>query len=71
METIPIGISVSTPKGEIVELNQVAINMFGFSTRQEFETTPADDLYYNPDDRAHFVELHKTGLVKDFEVQMN
>ncbi len=69
-ESVPVGISVSTPDGRIIEVNPSVIKMFGFDSKEEFVSYPATDYYYDPHDRETFIELHKKGPVRDFELRV-
>ena len=70
IEAVPAGISISTPKGEILECNTQAYEIFGFNSKEELFATPFSEIYHNPKDRKKFLELHSKGLVKDFEVKL-
>jgi len=69
MESVPIGISVSTPEGDVLEVNAAGWKIFGYDSKEEFVNTPSEAHYYNPKDRERFVELHKKSLVKGLEMQ--
>ncbi|KKL58495.1 hypothetical protein LCGC14_2224800, partial [marine sediment metagenome] len=64
------GISISTPEGKFIECNSEAYKLSDCASKEEFLNTPALEHYHDPKDRARFVELHKKGLVKDFEVRL-
>ena len=69
IETTPAGISISTPKGKVIEVNPTILKLFGYS-KEEFEKLPAITFYYDKKDRERFVEeLLKKGMVADFEVK--
>jgi len=70
IESVPAGISISTPKGEVIECNTQAFKIFGYKSKEEFKATPVLDVYYDPNDRQKFLDLHSKGLVKDFEVRV-
>jgi PAS domain S-box-containing protein len=70
IEAVPAGISISTPDGEIIECNTQAFKIFGYDSKEEFFATPILEVYYDPNDRKKFIELHSKGLVKDFEVKV-
>ena len=69
MESIPIGISISTSEGDIPEVNMALWKIFGYNSKEEFTKIPGSAYYYDQKDRERFLELHKGGLVKDFEVR--
>lgn len=70
MESIPIGISVSTPEGEVLELNQACLKIFGYNSKEEMLKIPTVAHYYKPSDRERLIKLlQKNDVVRDFEVQ--
>ncbi len=69
METVPVGISISTPKGDVLEANTSLIKMFGYNSKEEFVNIPAENHYYDSKDRARFIKLMKKGVVEDFELK--
>jgi len=69
IEAVPAGISISTPEGKIIECNSTVLQYFGYNSKEKFLETPVIDLYRLPSDREKFVELLKSGLVKDFEAE--
>ncbi|MCK5672846.1 MAG: PAS domain-containing protein, partial [Spirochaetales bacterium] len=70
MMSVPVGISVSTLDGRVIEANNAIVEMFGFESKEEFFSYPAVNYYYDPEDRNRFIDAHKKGLVKDFELQV-
>jgi PAS domain S-box-containing protein len=72
IESVPVGIEVSTPKGEIIEANSALIKLFGYGSKEELLSKPVSSHYYDPGDREIFVEsLERDGIVRDFEVRLN
>jgi PAS domain S-box-containing protein len=69
MESTPVGISISASEGYVPEVNMALWKIFGYNSKEEFTKIPASDHYYDQKDRERFHELHKRGLVKDFEVR--
>ena len=69
IESIPIGITISTPEGSILEVNTAILKIFGYDSKEELGNTHTEAHYYNPKDRERFLKLIKKGLVKDLEVQ--
>ncbi len=68
MEAVPVGISISSPEGKILETNSEAVKMFGYTSKEQMLQTPARDFYYYEEERDLFVKLlEKNGYVKDFE----
>ncbi len=70
IEAVPIGITISNPEGIVSEVNSQAIKILGYTSKEEYLNTPAENFYYNPKDRERFLELHEKDLVKDFETQL-
>ncbi|MFH1852264.1 MAG: PAS domain S-box protein [Candidatus Neomarinimicrobiota bacterium] len=63
-------IYITTPEGEILEINQAGLDLFGFDEvpAQSFNVI---DLYDNPDDRNRLKQkLERHGFVKDFRVRL-
>jgi len=69
MESLPIGISVSTPEGDVLEVNPAMLKIFGYASKKEFFSVPAETHYYNSKDREQFVKLTEQGLAKGIEIQ--
>jgi len=69
MAGIPIGISISSPEGNVLDANSAALKMTGYDSKKDFFKIPASDHYYAEKDRERFVELHEKGLAKDFEAR--
>ncbi len=67
MESIPVGISITTLEGKILEVNSMMLKIFGYDSKESFLEIPASDFYYDPEDGKRFVELAKMGMGKDFE----
>lgn len=69
METVPIGISMSTPEDSFVEVNKTMVEMFGYDSKEEYLKLNPTTLYHDPKDRERFVDLMKKEGVKDYEIQ--
>jgi len=69
IEILPVGVSMSTPEEAVSENNQAILKILGYDSKEEFQKIPASAHYDNHKDRERFVELHKKGLVKDFEAR--
>jgi PAS domain S-box-containing protein len=69
IEAVPVGISISTPEGKVIECNSNSYQVLGYDSKEDFLKTPATDFYNNPEDRDKLIELLEKGLVKDFETQ--
>jgi len=71
LQTVPIGISVSTPDGQIIESNSTTVQIFGYDSRDEFMSQKAERYYYDAGDRERFIELLRNqGYVRGFEIQL-
>lgn len=63
-------ISITDQKGEFVEVNKAALDLFGY-TREEISKASFKELYVDPKDRVRFQrEAEAKGCVKDFEVNL-
>ena len=67
----PLGITVTNLQGKLLEANSAILDMMGFTSKEEFISTPAQDYYVNPDDRRTMYDLvNKNGFVKNFEFRI-
>ena len=67
-ETSRDALGFATPDGEILDVNQAWLDLFGY-IREEIIGTNAKFIYCNPDDREQLKsELGKYGFIKDFEI---
>lgn len=63
-------IFITTPEGELVDMNPAGVHLFGLET-VEFATVNAQDWYVNVEDRNRFrQEVEQNESVTDFEVAM-
>jgi len=69
MNAVPVGISLSTPDGHLVEANDELWKMFGYGSREEYLKVPAIEHYFDPKDREILGELRKKGPVFDHEIR--
>ncbi|MDX1523706.1 MAG: PAS domain S-box protein, partial [Anaerolineae bacterium] len=61
-------IFITTPTGQIVDINPAGLALFGRS-REEMTAMNAEDFYTNPEDRARFQkEIEQYGQVRDFSI---
>jgi len=64
-------IFITSPEGKSIDFNDVALDLFGYSTREELAAIPISDLYENADSRIEQIALiRKNGYVQDYPVQM-
>ncbi len=69
LESVPVGISISTPEGNVPEVNPTLWKLFGYSSREEFIKVPAAALYVDPEDRRRVIVLLEKGLARNIEMQ--
>lgn len=63
-DNLPIGIVVSTPEGEILDINPAAIGLFGVADPESVIGTRTIDFYQDPTDRLSFLdELDQKDLI--------
>ena len=69
MESLPVGVSISTIEGAVTEVNSAMWKIFGYRSKKEFLKVPFPLLYHDPKDRGRFLELLKKDAVKNFEAR--
>ncbi|MCF8120600.1 MAG: PAS domain-containing protein, partial [Deltaproteobacteria bacterium] len=69
LEALPVGMAISSPEGDVVDINQAGLRMFGYTSKGAFLKTSAVDHYYDPEDRKRFKALHDAGMARDFETR--
>ena len=69
MNAVPVGISLSTPDGHLVEANDELWKMFGYGSREEYLKVPAIEHYFDPKDREILGVLRKKGPVFHHEIR--
>lgn len=70
IENSPIGFAVSSMTGEILEVNPALLDIFGYESKEEYLSTPAENLYVDPDDRKQIIEqLKEKGYVRDLDIR--
>jgi len=69
MNAVPVGISLSTTDGHLVEANDELWKMFGYGSREEYLKVPAIEHYYDTKDREILGEFRKKGPVFDHEIR--
>jgi PAS domain S-box-containing protein len=63
-------IYITTREGKFVDLNQSALDLFGY-TIEEMKRLYAHELYVNPSDRNEFQqEIEQKGFVRDYRVKL-
>lgn len=62
---------MTTPSGDLLEINQIGIEALGYSGKAEITSIPVARHYANPDDRCRLMSLLRDkGSVKDFETRL-
>lgn len=62
---------ITTRKGEWIDFNDAALEMFGYANREELSKVPIVSLYADPADRPLFLSLiEKQGSVKEYPVRL-
>lgn len=70
MQNAPIGITISTIYGDIIDANTALLKIHGCATLEEYKSMTVAERYLNPDDRERWITALKTeGIVKGFEVR--
>ncbi len=68
---VPVGVFRVTPTGKFLSANPAMISMFGFSSEEEFLSTPAIELYSDKSNRELLLaSIKKDNNVRDFEVEL-
>jgi PAS domain S-box-containing protein len=71
VSNIKIGVFRGSPKGEILEANPTALEMFGYKEIDRFLMLKTADLYQNPNDDGFFMkEIEANGLVQNKDILM-
>jgi PAS domain S-box-containing protein len=64
-------IYISTPAGELLDLNPAGLHLLGFASREGAMAAPARTLYWDPAARERFAaRMREEGYVKDLEVDL-
>jgi PAS domain S-box-containing protein len=69
IEKSPIGFIISTPEGVLMDMNTRALEIFGYTSKEEARKTPLPAHYRNPEDRQRFLEAFAKGPVRNFEAE--
>ena len=71
VEDNPIGISISTPEGKVIEANPAVLNMFGYESIEEFHEVSMNSHWCDLKDKDRFnLELSKRSIVIGFEARL-
>lgn len=66
------GVFMSSPQGEIIDINPALVNLLGYASKEEMlRLNLGKDIYYDGRERERFKqEMEKHGFVKDFAVAL-
>ena len=71
VEDNPIGMSITSPQGKIIEANPAAFKMFGCDSLEEFTGPPITSYWHDLHDREKFFGMVERDKVIDFEAWGN
>ena len=71
VEDNPIGMSITSPQGEIIEANPAAFKIFGYDSLEEFTELPTISYWHDLPDREKFFEMVEQDKVIGFEARGN
>ncbi len=57
IENAPVGISMSTPDGRILDVNRTLVDMYGYDSEEDMRSHSVRDLFRNPDDRNRLLRF--------------
>lgn len=67
----PVGITLSTASGKILETNPEILNMMGYATKEELMKTPVTEFFVDINDREKRLQLFKKdGYVKNYQSRL-
>jgi PAS domain S-box-containing protein len=62
---------ISSPEGRWIDLNDAAVELFGYSSREELKNVHIRDLYADPEGRNRFIaQMREKGYVKEYPFDM-
>lgn len=62
---------ITTPGGRWVDMNEAAVELFGYHSREELQQVRVPDLYANPRERVeHLRSIAEKGFSKDYPVKL-
>lgn len=71
VEDNPVGMSISTSRGKVIEANPAVLRMFGYESIEEFHEVSMNSHWCDPKDKDRFnLELFKRSVVIDFEARL-
>ena len=64
-------IFISSEEGQWIDMNDAAVELFGYESRAELAKTRIPELYANPDERQKFIaKIKENGYLKDYPVNL-
>ncbi len=70
-ENIPMGIYRTSPEGEIIDVNDVIVDLLGYTDRKSLLKKNVRETYANPEDRVKLEALIKEkGKVEDYPISL-
>ncbi len=71
LESVPVGVGITSLDGQILGWNDTALQITGYS-KEEIEKINVRDFYQNPEERESLLKkLQEDGFVHDYEVELN
>jgi PAS domain S-box-containing protein len=70
LESVPIGITITTPDGNMIEANSALVELSGYDSKEHLLSRPVQDHYPIPGDREKFIKLVREGAVDGFETKL-
>lgn len=68
-DNLPIGIVLTSVKGEIISVNPEGLQMLGYKSVEDLVHIPIQAFYYDKKDREIFLKKMEAGWVRDLEMQ--
>ena len=68
-ETLPAGVSITTPEGFIIDANQALVDILGYKDKEELLNAKSLDFYTNIEDRNKLLLELQKGVVKNFRIK--
>jgi len=71
VEDNPVGMSISTSAGQVIEANPAALKMFGYDSIDEFHEVSMNSHWCDPKEKDRFnLELFKRSIVINFKARL-
>lgn len=70
-QTVQDCVFITSQEGQWLEMNQAAVDMFGYDSKEELEKVNVANLYADPQKREkHLSEIDNKGFTKDYPVKL-